>query len=41
MDRIKAKEIVEMLANGVNPVKGETFPPDSHYNNPEIIRTYE
>ena len=38
MDIIKAKEIVEMLADGVDPITGEVLPPDSHYNNPEIIR---
>ncbi len=38
MDIIKAKEIVEMLADGIDPTTGEIFPPDSHYNNPEVIR---
>lgn len=38
MDIHKAKEIVELLANGVDPTTGEVFPPGSHYNNPEIIR---
>ncbi len=38
MDIHKAKEIVELLANGVDPTTGEIFPPESHYNNPEIIR---
>lgn len=38
MDIHRAKEIVELLANGVDPTTGEVFPPDSHYNNPEIIR---
>ena len=38
MDIIKAKEIVEMLADGIDPTTGEMIPPDSHYNNPEIIR---
>lgn len=38
MDIIKAKEIVEMLADGIDPTTGEILPSDSHYNNPEIIR---
>lgn len=38
MDIIKAKEIVEMLADGIDPTTGEVLPPDSHWNNPEIIR---
>ncbi len=38
MDIIKAKEIVEMLAEGVDPTTGELLPSDSHYNDPEIIR---
>jgi hypothetical protein len=38
MDIIKAKEIVEMLADGIDPTTGEILPLDSHYNDPEIIR---
>lgn len=38
MDIIKAKKIVELLADGIDPISGEVFPPESHYNNPEIIR---
>ena len=38
MDIIEAKEIVEMLADGIDPITGEVLPPDSHYNNPTIIR---
>lgn len=38
MNIIKAKEIVEMLADGIDPTTGEILPPDSHYNNPKIIR---
>jgi len=38
VDIIKAKEIVEMLADGIDPTTGEILPPESHYNNPEIIR---
>lgn len=38
MDIIQAKEIVKMLADGIDPITREVFPPESHYNNPEIIR---
>lgn len=38
MDIIQAKEIVEMLADGIDPVTGEALPPNSRYNNPMIIR---
>lgn len=38
MELEKAKEIIEVLADGFNPITGEEFPPDSPYNNPEIIR---
>jgi len=38
MDIVQAKEIVEMLADGIDPVTGEVFPPESCYNNPAIIR---
>jgi len=38
MNTKKAKEIVEMLADGVDPTTGEILPPDSHFNDPEIIR---
>ena len=38
MDLQKATEIIEVLADGANPITGEVFPPDSPYNNPEIIR---
>lgn len=31
-------QIVEALANGVNPLTGEVLPNESLYNNPEIIR---
>jgi len=38
MDISEAKKIVEMLANGINPITGEKIPSDSHYNDPIIIR---
>ena len=31
-------EIIELLANGINPITGESFEENSIYNNPEIIR---
>jgi len=38
MDIYKAKEIVQLLADGVDPTTGEVFPEDSSYNNPAVIR---
>jgi len=38
MDIQQAKEIVSVLANGMNPITGEPFPDDSPYNHPLIIR---
>ena len=38
MDIIRAKAIVRALADGVDPTTGETFPKESVYNSPEIIR---
>ena len=38
MDIIRAKEIVRMLADGMDPMTGEVFPQDSMYNSPEVIR---
>jgi hypothetical protein len=38
MDRSKALAIVSSLANGVHPVTGEAFPPDSPYQAPDVIR---
>ena len=39
MDIITALKNVEALANGVNPITGETLPEYSPYNNPEVIRS--
>lgn len=36
--REQALNIVNSLANGINPVTGEYFAPDSPYNHPDIIR---
>jgi hypothetical protein len=38
MDVRSAKQIVQLLARGINPVTGEVFPDDSPYNHPTIIR---
>ena len=38
MDIIRAKEIVRILADGVDPTTGEVFPAESVYNSPEVIR---
>ena len=38
MDITRAKEIVRILADGIDPVTGEILPDDSVYNSPEVIR---
>jgi hypothetical protein len=38
MDDKQALQIVAALANGVNPLTGEVFPPDSPYQTPDLIR---
>jgi hypothetical protein len=38
MDDSKALGIVSALANGVNPISGETFPPDSPYQSADVVR---
>lgn len=38
MDITRAKEIVRILADGINPETGELLPEDSVYNSPEVIR---
>lgn len=38
MDIIRAKEIVRVLAEGVDPSTGEILPAESIYNSPEVIR---
>ena len=32
------REIVEALANGINPITGEMLPDESPYNDPTVIR---
>jgi len=38
MDTIDARTIVKTLAQGTDPTSGEVFPPDSPYNQPDVIR---
>ncbi len=38
MEITKSRNIVKTLAQGVHPATGEVFPPDSPYNDPEVIR---
>ena len=38
MEIDKAKEIVSLLAYGINPTTGEVLPDDSPYNHPFVIR---
>jgi hypothetical protein len=38
MDIIQAKETVQKMADGIDPITGEVLPADSTYNNPMIIR---
>jgi len=38
MEIEKAKEIVSLLADGIDPTTGELFPDDSPYNQPLVIR---
>ena len=38
MDEQKALAIVSALANGVNPLTGEVFPPDSPYQTADVVR---
>ena len=38
MDESKALSILSTLANGINPSTGEVFPPDSPYQQPEVVR---
>jgi hypothetical protein len=33
-----AREIINVLAEGIHPVTGEAMPPDSPYNEPPVIR---
>lgn len=38
MELDESRNIVKTLAQGVHPTTGEVFPPESPYNDPEVIR---
>ena len=38
MELEKAKEIIKVLANGIDPTTGEVLPEVSPYNHPSVIR---
>jgi len=39
MNIIEALNIVQSLADGIDPITGEVFPPESPYQHPQIIRS--
>lgn len=39
MDEAKALHILAALADGINPLTGEVFPPDSPYQAADIVRS--
>ena len=39
MELAKAREIIKILADGVDPTTGEVLPAESVYNSPEVIRS--
>lgn len=38
MEISRVKEVLTLLAEGIDPTTGEIFPPQSPYQNPEIVR---
>ena len=38
MDTSQTRNIVRTLAQGIHPTTGEVFPPESPYNDPQVIR---
>lgn len=38
MELAKAREIIRILADGVDPTTGEVLPAESVYNSPDVIR---
>jgi len=38
MELTESRNIVKTLAQGVHPTTGEAFPPESPYNDPDVIR---
>ncbi len=39
MDKNKTLEVLEALANGIDPVSSEVFPEDSPYQNVDVVRS--
>ena len=39
MELAKAREIIKILADGMDPTTGEVLPAESVYNSPEVIRS--
>ena len=40
MDILRAKEIIEGLADGVNPLTGEVLPPEDSCNQADVVRAF-
>lgn len=40
MDILRAKEIIEYLADGVNPLTGEILPPQDSCNQADVVRAF-
>lgn len=40
MDILRAREIIEGLADGVNPLTGEVLPPEDSCNQADVIRAF-
>ena len=40
MDIIRAKEILRVLADGVNPMTGEILPPEDSCNQADVVRAF-
>lgn len=38
MELSESRNIIQTLAQGVHPTTGEVFPPESPYNDPQVIR---
>ncbi len=38
MDKARTREILQSLADGIDPYSGEIFPPNSPYQHPDTVR---
>lgn len=38
MELRESRDIVKTLAQGIHPITGEAFPPESPYNEPKVVR---